>query len=146
RFESLLNRLAWSLAGFGLGAGVVAAGIAVRVSKSALRPLSKTAEQIGTIDEARLDRRIDAIALPPELRPMAERLNEMLGRLETAFELRNRFLADASHELRTPVAALVTALDVTLRQPRTAEAYLRVLESCRGDAQQLRRLVERLME
>jgi signal transduction histidine kinase len=44
------------------------------------------------------------------------------------------------------VAALTTALDVALNRPRDAEAYRRTLETCRGDALQLRRLVERLME
>src|SRR2546421_2253430 len=101
---------------------------------------------MGAIDEQRLDRRIDIGSLPPELHPMANRLNEMLGRLEHAFALRNQFLADASHELRTPVAALTTALDVALNRPRDAEVYRRTLETCRGDALQLRRLVERLME
>src|SRR5260221_155878 len=82
----------------------------------------------------------------PELKPMAQRLNEMLARLQEAFSLRNQFIGDASHELRTPVAALVTTLDVALRHPRDGEAYRRILESCRGDARQLKHLVERLME
>ena len=77
---------------------------------------------------------------------MAERLNEMLARLESAFAARQRFMADASHELRTPVAALVIALEVSLRHPRDAEAYRRTLETCLTDARQLRLLVERLME
>ena len=78
--------------------------------------------------------------------PMADRLNEMLARLQDAFALRTRFLADASHELRTPVASLVTTLDVALARPREADAYRRTLETCRADAHQLRHLVEQLME
>ena len=145
-FDALLNRLALTLVAFGIVAGLLTAGVAVRVSKTALLPLASTADQIGAIDERQLNRRIDASALPVELVPMADKLNAMLARLQDAFELRNRFLADASHELRTPVAALVTTLDVALTRPREAEAYRRVLESCRTDARQLRHLVERLME
>ncbi len=145
-FHSLLRRLAWTLVGFGAVAGIFAAGVAVRVSRAALKPLSRTAQQISAIDEQKLGDRIDVAALPPELHPMAERLNDMLARLEQAFALRTRFLADASHELRTPVAALTTTLDVALNRPRDADTYRRTLESCRADAAQLRRLVERLME
>ena len=145
-FDALMNRLSLTLTVFGMVAGLLAAGVAVRVSQSALRPLATTAQQVGTIDEQHLDRRIDATRLPPELIPMADRLNEMLSRLQDAFALRNRFLADASHELRTPVASLVTTLDVALARPREADAYRRTLETCRGDARQLRHLVEQLME
>jgi signal transduction histidine kinase len=145
-FDALLNRLALTLTIFGLVAGLLTAAVAVRVSKAALKPLAATAEQVGSIDERKLDRRIDAAALPHELLPMAVKLNSMLARLQDAFDLRNRFLADASHELRTPVAALLTALDVALTRPREADAYRRVLESCRSDVGHLRHLVERLME
>jgi signal transduction histidine kinase len=145
-FDRLLNRLGIALAAVGAAGGLVAAGVAVRVSRVALRPLRDTARQIGEIDERALDRRIDPTPLPPELLPMAERLNEMLARLERAFQQRQRFLADASHELRTPVAALLTAMQISLRHPRDADAYRKTLETCTDDAAYLRRLVERLME
>jgi signal transduction histidine kinase len=77
---------------------------------------------------------------------MASRLNEMLERIEHAYAQRHQFLADASHELRTPVAALVTTAEVSLRHPRDAQAYRATIESCLDDARLLRRLVERLME
>ena len=77
---------------------------------------------------------------------MARRLNEMLQRLEEAFAQRRQFLADASHELRTPVAALMMGLEVALARPRDAEAYRRVLREALADAGQLRTLVETLME
>jgi len=146
QFDTLLDRLALTLGGFGLIGGFAAAGLVARAARVALAPLRATAETIGEIDERRLDRRIDVSALPRELLPMGQRLNEMLVRLEEAFAQRRQFMADASHELRTPVAALVTGLEVSLRHPREAAAYRRTLESCLGDARLLRRLVERLME
>jgi signal transduction histidine kinase len=116
------------------------------VSRAALRPLHDTADVIGEISPRNLDRRIKAERLPPELVPVATRLNEMLDRIERAYVQRHQFLADASHELRTPVAALVTTMEVSLRHPRQAEAYRATLESCLSDARLLRQLVERLME
>ncbi len=77
---------------------------------------------------------------------VAQKLNEMLARLEQSFANRKRFLADASHELRTPVAALVTTLEVSLRRMRDADSYRQTLDTCLGDARQLRRLVDALME
>lgn len=142
----LLNRLAVAFWTFGLGAGLLAALVASRVSRAALRPLHDTADVIGEISPRNLDRRIKAERLPPELVPVATRLNEMLDRIERAYVQRHQFLADASHELRTPVAALVTTMEVSLRHPRQAEAYRATLESCLSDARLLRKLVERLME
>lgn len=144
--QGVLRHLAIALTIFGIAAGAGAAAVAVAVSRAALRPLRGTAEVIGAIDERRLDRRIDVAALPPELAPVGERLNEMLGRIEQAFAQREQFLADASHELRTPVAALVTALEVALRRPRDAAELTRVLRCCLTDSRMLRELVEALME
>ena len=66
--------------------------------------------------------------------------------LVTAMDRQRRFVADASHELRTPVAALVTTAEVALRHSRDAEGYRKTVETCLSDARLLRRLVERLME
>jgi heavy metal sensor kinase len=144
--DRLLDRLALSFVLFGISAGLIAALVATSVSRAALKPLHATADVIGTIDPANLHRRIEAAQLPPELVPMASRLNEMLERIEHAYAQRQQFLADASHELRTPVAALVTTAEVSLRHPRDAQAYRVAIESCLDDARLLRRLVERLME
>jgi len=142
----VLERLAVTLAVCGLAAGAAAAGVAVAVARAALRPLNDAADTIGQIDERRLDRRIDADSLPPELRPAAARLNDMLARLENAFAQRKQFLADASHELRTPVAALVTTVEVALRRRRDADELTRTLETCLHDARHLKHLVHVLME
>jgi signal transduction histidine kinase len=100
----------------------------------------------GEIDEKNLSRRIDPSQLAPELHPVAEKLNDMLARLETSFANRKQFIADASHELRTPVAALVTTLEVSLRRLRDAESYRETMQTCLTDARLLRKLVDALME
>lgn len=142
----VLSRLALTLTVCGLAAGAAAAAVASGVSRAALRPLHAASDIVGGIDERKLDRRIDAASLPPELHPVASRLNEMLGRLERAFAQRKQFLADASHELRTPVAALVTTIEVALRRRRDADELTRTLETCLTDARHLKRLVHVLME
>ena len=83
-----------------------------------------------------LDRRVDAGRTPPdarrsrdELSRLAETLNDMLARLEAAFEHERRFVDDASHELRTPLALLRTELELALRHPRSREELERALRS-----------------
>ena len=146
RFDAALSRLAWGLVIAGVAAGGLAAAVAVLASRAALRPLRETAGVIGAIDEANLDRRIDAGKLPDELRPMAARLNEMLERLEAAFVRRKQFLADASHELRTPVASIVTTMEVALRRPREAAELTATIQACLTDAKLLRKMVQALLE
>ena len=146
RFDRILFRLAMALATGGIAAGSAAAVAAVATARTALRPLRLAADAIGEIDESHLDRRINPSLLPSELHPVARRMNDMLERLEQAFVQRRRFLAEASHELRTPVAALVTTLDVALRRPRDAAFLTQTLSRCRSDATSLHRLVKALME
>jgi len=146
--DQYVHSLRWlggALAISGVLAGAVAAIVAAWVARLALRPLSHTAEVVGAIDQSKLDRRIDAAALPEELRPMAGRLNELLGRLQHAFEERRRFLADASHELRTPVAAMITTMEVALRRPRPAAELTETLETCLSEARHMRQLVQALL-
>ena len=144
--DNLLKRMMIVLCAVGVGGGLLTGAVAWSVSRAALRPLRQTADVIGTIDERKLDRRVQAAELPSELRPMAERLNEMLARLEREFVQRKQFLADTAHELRTPVAAILTHLEVTLRRPREAAELAEALRTSLSDVQLLRRLVDALLE
>ena len=100
QFDETMWLLSWTLFGCCGAGGLVAALAASTIARTTLRPLKNTAAVIGSIDERALDRRLDAMQLPPELRPMAANLNDMLARLEQSFAQRKQFLADASHELR----------------------------------------------
>jgi signal transduction histidine kinase len=144
--DRLLNRLQLALVISGCVGGILAALIARGVARMALSPLHETAKVFGEIDERNLSRRIDPARLAPELHPVAEKLNDMLARLETSFANRKQFIADASHELRTPVAALVTTLEVSLRRLRDADTYRQTMQTCLTDARLLRKLVEALMD
>jgi len=83
--------------------------------------------------------------LPKELAPIRDRLQETLDQLRLAFEREKQAAADISHELRTPVASMLTTVEVALRKPRSADEYRQTLEECRGVARQMRHLVERLL-
>jgi signal transduction histidine kinase len=144
--DAMLNALGASLIVATCVGGIIAAILARAVARGALLPLRSTADLVGAIDERTLHHRIEVKGLPVELVPMATRLNEMLTRLEDACHRRQQFLADASHELRTPVAALLTSLEVALRRDRDAGAYRTALQESLTDARMMSRLVEGLLE
>ncbi|MGC4031147.1 MAG: HAMP domain-containing sensor histidine kinase [Tepidisphaeraceae bacterium] len=144
-FSQMMRRLAISLGAVGLVGGAIAAAVAAAASRTALRPLREVADVVGDIDEHNLSRRVETERLPEELRMMGDRLNGMLARIDRYFQQRRRFLADASHELRTPVAALVNMLEVNLAGRQSDPARTRrTLENCLTDAKVLRELVTRL--
>ena len=80
-----------------------------------------------------------------ELSRLAETLNDMLARLEAAFEHERRFVDDASHELRTPLALLRTELELALRHRRSAKELERALRSAAEETDRLGRLAEDLL-
>jgi signal transduction histidine kinase len=73
-------------------------------------------------------------------------LNSTFARLEAAFAQQAQFTADASHDLRTPLAVIITEAQTALARERSAAEYRETLEGCLSTAQQMRRLTESLLE
>ncbi|OWQ84410.1 two-component sensor histidine kinase [Roseateles aquatilis] len=80
-----------------------------------------------------------------EIGRLVDTLNDMLARLERAFEAQRRFTADASHELRSPLSRLRAELEITLRRPRDGVEYVGALQSCLDEVERLTMLVEELL-
>ena len=99
--------------GVGLPLLLVMLGATVWVlTGRALRPVEEMSAEAGRISALALDRRLPYPAAEDELFQLAETLNEMLDRLEGSAIARARFVADASHELKSPLAAMRTMVDV----------------------------------
>jgi len=110
-----------------------------------LVPLSAMAARAAEISAANLQDRLP-VAGGEELAGLARVVNGLLDRLETSFVQQQRFMADASHELRTPAAIVRTEADVTLAQPRRSEAdYRASLGVVQGAARRMTRIVEDLL-
>jgi signal transduction histidine kinase len=112
---------------------------------SGLRPLQRLSEAVGQISDKDFRLRFDEKKVPEELQPIVERISTTLEMLRKAFAREKQATQDISHELRTPLAALMATLDVALKKQRKAEEYRELLEECRGSADYMSHLVERLM-
>ncbi len=115
------------------------------VVRRGLRPLNALASHAAAIDAASLGSRFATRDLPAELTPICAKLNELLHRLDEAFQRERRFTADAAHELRTPIAELRSLAEVALRtnpEPAAAAAYF---QDALNIAVQMERLVIMLL-
>ena len=108
-----------------------------------LAPLKALRSEI----ESRSHRDLSALPVeqaPQELQPLIRAMNELLQRLSLALDAEQRFIADAAHQLRTPIAGLKTQTELALRQTPTGEAHA-TLEQLRSATQQATRLVNQLL-
>lgn len=112
-----LASLLLGIAGVGVAAAAASVTLVHFAIKDGLRPLRQLGDRLAEIDAQSLDGRFSNNNLPIEISPIADRLNELMGRLERSFERERRFSADLAHELRTPVAELRTMAEVALRWP-----------------------------
>jgi signal transduction histidine kinase len=122
----------------------VAVGAPVLVGRG-LRPVGNLSDAVSRVSEKDFSLPHDGAALAVELAPIRARLTQTLDLLRRAFAREKQAVADISHELRTPIAALMATLDVALRKPRTPEQYESTLKECRVITAQLGQLVERIM-
>jgi signal transduction histidine kinase len=110
-----------------------------------LRPVGKLSDAVSRVSEKDFRLPHDGSNLSVELVPIHARLTQTLDLLQRAFAREKQAVADISHELRTPIAALMATIDVALRKQRTPEQYRSALEECRLISKQLGQLVERIM-
>ncbi len=126
----------------GAGAALLAALLAAALTRRGLRPLRRLAAGAGEIERtADPSTRLPERAVADEIGQLTGVLNRMLASLEAARAGERRFLADASHELRTPVTTLLGNVEYAARHGADPE----VLEELQRDARRLARLVDDLL-
>ena len=111
-----------------------------------LRPLSRINTEMNEITFQNISRRIVTTNTKDELNELARTFNSLLERLETSFNNQKSFIANASHELSTPLAAISSQLEVALLQNRSEQEYKKVLASVQEDVVHLNNLVRKLLE
>jgi heavy metal sensor kinase len=124
---------------------LIAAAGGYLLARKSLAPVAAMSAKARAISAMSLGERVEVANPADELGQLAVTLNALLERLEKSFDSQRRFMADASHELRTPVAILQGELDVTLsRDDRDAREYRDSLEIMRKSVQRLTRIVRDL--
>lgn len=111
----------------------------------ALQPVQRIARLADTLSERDLHRRVEVQTPNDELGELVKTFNRMLARLESSFDTLRGFTADASHELRSPLALMRTELEVSLAKPVSKEEYQRVLRQLYSEVQHMTGVVERLL-
>lgn len=110
-----------------------------------LRPIAKIVRDVSNITAVNLNQRLDEGKKNDELDKLAATFNEMLERLQGAFTAQKNFIANASHEIKTPITVMSGEIEVTLLQERQKEYYIQVLQSVLGGLKGLNRLSTQLL-
>lgn len=138
-----LRRILW--ASF-LSGSIIAFAAGYFFSGRLLRPIKKIADDINEISAQDLNRRIQAGKVHDEWQYLSETLNQLLNRLQESFDMQRRFIANASHELSTPLTSISSQLEVSLQKDRDAERYRTVMQSVYQDVRHLGKLTQTLLE
>lgn len=125
-----------------VGATLVLSAWAVRRSLSPIRRLS---QQASRIQPDNLAVRLPEQGIDLELREFTHTFNGMLGRVQTAYQQMEGFNADVAHELRTPLATLISGTEIMLSSPRSEQELREVLESNLEELEGLKALVNDML-
>lgn len=119
-------------------------GLAWLVTGRALRPVSKMIERARCIGESTLHERVPEPGSGDEVDELAKTMNRMLGRIETAAIRQRQFVSDASHELRTPITAIISEAEIALIHPDKAQWEV-VAQVAYSEGRRLEHLVSDLL-
>jgi signal transduction histidine kinase len=109
-----------------------------------LKPVDKIINIAQNIEENNLNERIE-IKSEDELGRLAATLNQMISRLEKAFEQQKQFTADVSHDLRTPLSIIQAEASLSLNKERSAQEYRRSLELIQEEVLYMSNIIDKLL-
>ena len=140
-----LNYLKWMMCSVTLTSWLIAAVLGRWFCQKALLPLTEMAEDVSRISVNQLSFRLQEPPVNDELLSLSKAFNGLMNRLEDSFSRQSRFTSEASHQMRTPLAAMMGQIEVALRRDRPPEEYKRVLCSAKSQAVRLQKIVELLL-
>ncbi|MXN77709.1 heavy metal sensor histidine kinase [Burkholderia sp. 4701] len=143
--QSLLDSYRYHI-WFAIAAGaVLVCGLGHAVTRRGLLPVRDIGRQASRIEARNLDERLDIRGGPVELHELALSVNRMLDRLERSFERLSRFSSDLAHDMRTPLANIISASQITLSRARSAEEYEALIDSNIEECERLQRMIDSML-
>ncbi|MCS6904451.1 MAG: HAMP domain-containing sensor histidine kinase [Bacteroidia bacterium] len=115
-------------------------------SQKALEPIKQMVDRAQKISAINLDLRLPLPHTKDELAELANTFNQMLDRLQNAYEEQKRFILHISHELRTPLTALTAELELSLQNNHNMQEYKAAIQNVLKDTQKLVRLINSLLD
>lgn len=143
--DASITRLGMSLAAASATTWLLCAALGRRLCRRALAPIAELAASARSKAEAGDQDDLPVPETGDELEELGQAFNALLDRRREALERQRRFTGDASHQLRTPIAGMLSLIDVVRRRPRPPEEYEQTLDQVRREAQRLNRIVESLL-
>lgn len=144
-YESTTARFAQVMLAWIPGLLIVAVTGGFWLSRRALLPVDRITRAARQISVRNLSQRLEVPQTRDELQRLSETLNAMLDRIEEAFQRIERFTADASHELKTPLAVMRTMAELPLRHPGSDGEYREALSGIVRELERTSRLVDDLL-
>jgi heavy metal sensor kinase len=140
-----LRGLAGILTGVSSGFWLLALFVGRSFCRRALLPVNRMAATARSMGATDLAERLPVSPTKDELEDLGRAFNGLLDRVQESFERQRRFTGDASHQLRTPLTAMMGQVEVVLRRDRSPEEYQRVLALVQDRSMHLRQIVEMLL-
>jgi len=141
-FLQRMQRLIWLTVGL---SALATALLGAWAARRGLRPLRRMGAIASSVSARSLNARLPEEHMPVELAELARSINDMLGRLDDAFQRLSAFSADIAHELRTPLSNLLTHTQVTLTRERSLEDYREALHGNLEELQWMAQLVNDML-
>ena len=125
---------------------IVTLVIGWRMSRKMLLPIKHMTDTVKKISVQNLDKRLDVGGSHDELKDLAQTFNEMIDRIQSSYERQNRFVSDASHELRTPVAVIQGYADLLDRWGKEHRDVMNEsVGAIKGETDNMKELIEKLL-
>lgn len=119
--------------------------ISFLIAGNALSPIKSLTDTANNIAAQNLSHRVPVVQTGDEVEELAKTLNGLLERLEKSFKAQEHFVANASHQLNTPLAIIKGELDVLESKPRTPEEHMKYFRSLREELERLIELVKNML-
>jgi signal transduction histidine kinase len=116
------------------------------LAQSTLSPIKSVVRQMQLIKSTNLHLRVDEGKGKDEISELANNFNRLLEHLENAFELQRTYVANASHELRTPITSIIGEVELALNKERSPEETKKTLQLVLEESERLRDTISGLME